>query len=111
MESEWDAMGRPERERISARIGHLISWEVREAVQAGTFDRRVDRHLSNLAAPIDEQGWQELLKIHYAALAASEEVVGRSRERLKQSDETPIQARSVQTLFEMPSDPPPPTEK
>ena len=26
-------------------------------------------------------------------------------------DETPIQARSVQTLFEMPSDPPPPTEK
>jgi hypothetical protein len=111
MESEWEAMGRPERERISARIGHLISWEVREAVRAGTFDRRADRHLSNVAVPIDEEGWQELLRIHWKALAATEEAVARSRERLKESGETPIQARSVQTLFEMPNDPPESTEK
>jgi AcrR family transcriptional regulator len=111
MEAEWEAMGRPERERMSARIGHLISWEVREAVQAGTFDQRPDRHLSNVAVPIDEQGWQDLLRIHTEALDATEEAVNRSRERLKESGETPIQARSVQTLFEMPSDPPSSTEK
>ena len=107
----WEAMGRPERERISARIGHLISWEVREAVQAGTFDRRPDRHLSNVSVPIDEQGWQELLKIHDEALDATEAAVARSRERLKRSGKTPIQARSVQTLFEMPSKPPSSTDK
>ncbi|HEY1355643.1 MAG TPA: TetR/AcrR family transcriptional regulator, partial [Solirubrobacterales bacterium] len=65
MESEWEELSLAERERISARIGHLISWEVREAVRTGTFDRRPDRHLSNVAVPIDEEGWQELLKIHY----------------------------------------------
>jgi hypothetical protein len=111
MSEEWDAMSLPERERITARIGHLISWEIRQAVQTGTFDRRVDRHLSNVAVPIDEQGWQELLAIHGRSLDATEEVVARSRERLKRSGENPIQARSVQTLFEMPNDPPSAPEK
>jgi AcrR family transcriptional regulator len=111
MSEEWEAMSLPERERITARIGHLISWEIRQAVQTGTFDRRVDRHLSNVAVPIDEQGWQELLAIHGRSLDATEEVVARSRERLKRSGENPIQARSVQTLFEMPNDPPSAPEK
>jgi AcrR family transcriptional regulator len=111
MSEEWEAMSVPERERMSARIGHLISWEVRQAVQGGTFDRRPDRHLSNVAVPIDEQGWQELLEIHGRALDATEEVVARSRERLKTSEEEPIQARSVQTLFEMPNDPPSPNDQ
>ena len=106
MGREWEEMSQPERERISTRIGHLISWEVRRSATTGTFDRRPDRHLSRIAFPVDERGWQELLEIHNRTLDAIERVTADSRERLKRSGEKPIHARSLQSLFEMPDDAP-----
>jgi AcrR family transcriptional regulator len=105
MGREWEELSRPERERISARIGNLISWEVRQAAQTGTFDRRPDRHLSRIAYPVDERGWQEMLDIHSRSLDALERVTAESVQRLKRSGEKPIHARSMQTLFEMPDEP------
>jgi AcrR family transcriptional regulator len=99
---EWDPMSLTERQRLSARVGELIEGDVRLAVDAGTFDARVDRHLSRLALRLDEQGWRELAEIHDAALDASLEVQARAARRLEQSGEPAIEARSVHAFFELP---------
>jgi DNA-binding transcriptional ArsR family regulator len=41
-----------------ANIG-VLNNAVREAFEAGTFDSRTDRHLSNVSLDLDEKGWEE----------------------------------------------------
>ncbi len=41
-----------------ANIG-VLSTSVREAFEAGTFDSRTDRHLSNVSLDLDEEGWRQ----------------------------------------------------
>jgi DNA-binding transcriptional ArsR family regulator len=55
----WGKLSLDSRTGISlASIGTLNS-AVREALEAGTFDSRTDRHLSNITLDLDEQGWRE----------------------------------------------------
>jgi AcrR family transcriptional regulator/biotin operon repressor len=104
---DWAAMTLAERQRISEQIAHLIRGDWDEAVEAGSFDGRPDRHMSRLAFLVDQQGWHELLEISDEALTASIEVQRKSAERLKQSGEEGVDGRMVQLLFEMPRlDPP-----
>jgi AcrR family transcriptional regulator len=100
--AEWEAIAIPERERISAHIGYLVLEEISLSVRAGLFDRRADRFLAHVPARVDERGWQELSQIHDEALRATLEAIEAARKRLEESDEEGVEARSVQTLFEIP---------
>lgn len=100
--AEWEAIDLPEREKISAHIGYIVLEEITLSVRAGLFDRRPDRFLSHVPALVDEQGWLELSRIHDEALHAGLEAVAKAKERLRESGEQGIEARSVQTLFEVP---------
>ncbi|HSS43432.1 MAG TPA: TetR family transcriptional regulator [Solirubrobacterales bacterium] len=99
---EWEGLSQEERERQSAEIGNLVKVEVERAVGEKTYDARVDRHLNRLSFRVDEQGWREVGEIHDAALHALLRVQIESAERLRQRGEKGINARSVQTSFEMP---------
>jgi DNA-binding transcriptional ArsR family regulator len=55
----WGRLSLDSRTGISlASIGSLNS-AVRESLEAGTFDSRTDRHLSNVSLDLDDEGWRE----------------------------------------------------
>jgi AcrR family transcriptional regulator len=101
-ETEWEAMGQPERERISQHIGYLVLEDVTQSVRSKTFDRRPERFLARIAGRLDDQGMLELRDVYEEALNASLEVRARSEERLRERGEMGIPFRGVQTTFEMP---------
>ncbi len=101
-EEEWSKLSQVERERISEQIIYLSASEIELADSAKSFDRRTDRHLTRLETEVDEQGWVELREIHDAALRATVQVHRESAERLRESGESGVSVRSLQTLFEMP---------
>jgi AcrR family transcriptional regulator len=101
-ENDWNSMEMPERRRISEQVGQMIKGEWDAAVELGSFDGRLDRHMSRLPFLVDEQGWRELLEVNDRALDASTEVHRQSAERLEKSKEEGVDGRMVQLLFEMP---------
>ena len=55
----WGRLSIDSRTGISiANIG-VLNNAIREAFEAGTFDSRTNRHLSNVSLDLDERGWQE----------------------------------------------------
>jgi hypothetical protein len=74
-----------------------------QALAAGTFDARGDRHLSRTPMLVDEEGWRELVEIHATALKATLEVQAASAERMsKVDDDEGIPTIAALTFFEMP---------
>lgn len=67
-----------------------------------TFDSRTNRHLSRVGLSLDEQGWSELDELFEVTLDTTLEIQRRSSERQWESDESPIIARAMLMLFEMP---------
>jgi AcrR family transcriptional regulator len=101
-EDLWPRLSWEERERISARIRKLISTDIDRAVETRSFDRRPDRHLSRFPLTLDEEGWRRAAELHYSTLAGLVEIEREVIERLANSDEVPVEARSIIAFFEMP---------
>jgi AcrR family transcriptional regulator len=101
---DWAKLSQEERDVMSRDTLDLLNGEATQALAEGTFNRRLDMHLSRLGFIVDEQGWQELADIHRAALDAGREVLLRSQKRLRASGEKGVEGRSVQMLFEMPGE-------
>jgi AcrR family transcriptional regulator len=101
-DDQWRQLSLAERRRISAGVGHLITGEIDQALETGSFDARVDRYLTRLPMKLDEQGWREMMAIHDQAFRAALEVEARSAERLRLSGDEGIESRSVQAFFEAP---------
>lgn len=55
----WEQLPEDARSGVSVAGLDVLNQEIREAFAAGTFDARVDRHLSHLSLNLDEQGWRE----------------------------------------------------
>jgi hypothetical protein len=94
------------REDISETILAAYLTEVRAALDAGTFDADVDRHLSWMAIELNEECFQELggwLDDLLARLPALQE---KAREQMKESGERPIDATVGLTSFRVPPDSP-----
>ena len=58
-DSFWATLSEAVRGGISVTGLQVLIGAAREAVEAGTFDSRVDRHLSCVSLNLDEQGWVE----------------------------------------------------
>lgn len=64
----WERLSRDSRTGISvANIG-VLNIAIREAFEAGTFDSRTNRHLSNVSLDLDERGWREANNLLNACL-------------------------------------------
>jgi DNA-binding transcriptional ArsR family regulator len=55
----WEKLPEDARNGVSVAGLDVLNQAIRQAFEAGTFDARVDRHLSNLSLELDEQGWRE----------------------------------------------------
>ena len=55
----WERLPKDARSGVSVAGLEVLNRAVEQAFAAGTFDARVDRHLSNLSVNLDEQGWRE----------------------------------------------------
>jgi DNA-binding transcriptional ArsR family regulator len=55
----WGKLSLDARTGISIASISTLNNAVRMALEAGTFDSRTDRHLSNVTLDLDERGWRE----------------------------------------------------
>jgi DNA-binding transcriptional ArsR family regulator len=73
------------------------------SLDATTFGRRSDHHLSRVPVTIDEEGWKEIRDIYAEALQRTLDVQTASSERMAgETDSKPVHARVVTMVFEMP---------
>jgi DNA-binding transcriptional ArsR family regulator len=107
---EWEILTPDDRQRFSAWIIQLLLADASQALTAGTFDARSNRHLSRVPMLVDEQGWDELVEIQAATLQAVLDVRAASAARLDAADgEDGIPTIAAMTFFEMPPKRPAPT--
>jgi AcrR family transcriptional regulator len=101
-EDRWAEMSLAERQAASRQIANLVIAEIEQAIELGTFDARLDRHLSRTPLLLDAQGWRELMALHEQTFHTSIEIQSRSADRLQRSGEPSIFGTSLQALFEVP---------
>lgn len=106
----WTQVPRPIRSSYSWRVFEQMAEQVREAMDAGTFDSRPDRHHTWTPLVLDEQGWTQVIDAvdsTFHSLLAEEKAAGR---RLERSGEEPLIATAYLAAFESPSPPTEPTD-
>jgi AcrR family transcriptional regulator len=101
---DWNHLPRGEREAVSAEIHELIEGDVAISMQSGMFDRRLDRALLRTPLIVDEEGWDELSRLHGEMMDGVLEVQDRSARRLEESTGRRLSVRNVSYLFEMPAE-------
>ena len=59
----WGQLPEDARSGISVAGLDVLNQAIKEAFEAGTFDARTDRHLSNVTLELDEAGWREAVEL------------------------------------------------
>jgi hypothetical protein len=81
-DAEWAQLPQQARHEISALVFQAIVAEALAAFRAGTFDSRLDRHLSWQPMKLDEEGWKELMDELRQSLERVQGIAARADERL-----------------------------
>lgn len=102
-DEEWAALSVAERQRLTVWTVEWIYGELREAIEAGTFNARADSHVSRNVSLVDEQGWHELNRIQEEALEASFGVQAASAERLAERRGSGVPVLSAMFCCELPA--------
>jgi DNA-binding transcriptional ArsR family regulator len=91
-----------ERRRLLTWVTQTVNGDVDEALTSGTFVARDDAHASRTILQVDEQGWEELVRIHAEALDAVFDIKAASAERLAEAKLEGISALSAVFCCELP---------
>lgn len=75
------------REEISARVLQVMFSEAAGALESGTFDSRVDRHLSWMPVPLGEKGVRESLDLMLETMERLRQIAEADAERRGGSEE------------------------
>lgn len=100
----WEQLPEDARSGISVAGLDVLNQEIREAFAAGTFDARVDRHLSHLSLDLDEQGWHEASVLLVKCLKGLMQIGAEAESR---NGHEPIRATFGLMSFESPNGGPP----
>lgn len=102
---EWSALPASERAVIVAKNFESCFRQVREALEAGTFEAREDRHYSCATIRLDRQGWKTLIAMvdTLFEFLVAEQI--RAKARLVRSGEAPFLATCILMAFESPGGP------
>lgn len=101
-DEEWALFGQEEQKRLTRWIIEMIDSDAKEANEAGTFTARRNSHASRTVPMVDEQGWEELCRIHADTLEAVFAVEAASAERLAERGEAGFPALSALICCELP---------
>jgi DNA-binding transcriptional ArsR family regulator len=99
---DWKKLPRSGRQAVSDVALQMIWADVSDAITAGTFEARPDRHLSRSALELDETGWKELRDLLASTLSETDKIESRSSDRIKKSGDDPVPIRVVMMHFESP---------
>jgi DNA-binding transcriptional ArsR family regulator len=99
---DWDRIPASVRPGMSADLLELILGDAVAALQEGTLDSRVDRHMSRTPLILDEEGWKEVTETLSEALGEIAEIQSRSSRRLAKSAEEGFPASVSLLGFEVP---------
>jgi DNA-binding transcriptional ArsR family regulator len=102
-DSDWKRLPRSGRQAISDAALKIIWEDVSEALSAGTFESRPDRHLSHNDVVLDDEGWQEVAKLLNGMISDIQRIAAASAKRLKGADGDGIPATVVAMQFEVPA--------
>ncbi len=101
-DEEWAELPAHLRPRISRTMLSGLIARAEGAILAGTFDSRLDRHLSWLPLEVDEVGWGALKDKLAGTLEDVRTIRDESLERIAKSGETPIRVTVGILGFESP---------
>jgi DNA-binding transcriptional ArsR family regulator len=88
---------------FSWRIFEQFAERVKEALEAGTFDARPDRHFTWTPLVLDEQGRERVIAAVDALFASLFEEQADARLRIAKSGEAPMQATVALAAFDSPN--------
>jgi DNA-binding transcriptional ArsR family regulator len=99
---EWASLPNTIRPGLSASGLKTIINDAASALLAGTFDKRIDRHLSWTPMILDEDGWEELKATLLENLENVLEIQAKSAARLTKADAAGIPVSVAMLGFEAP---------
>ena len=79
---DWKRLPASARQGISDATLQLVWEDTSEALSAGTFDQRSDRHLSRSPLALDEQGWKQVNELLVDTMKRVSEIGAESAKRL-----------------------------
>jgi DNA-binding transcriptional ArsR family regulator len=100
---DWKRLPKSARQTVSDRTLQVIWADVSDAIRAGTFDSRPERHLSHEAVTLDDQGWAQLNKALGRLVDEAKKIGAASSKRQAQSEGKLSSGRLVLMAFEAPS--------
>ena len=92
------------KDSITARTFEQLREKVKEAVDVGTFDARVDRHLTWSPLRLDQVGWEKAVQVVDGLLESLLDEEKGAKRRIKESGEKPTLATIGLAAFESPVD-------
>jgi DNA-binding transcriptional ArsR family regulator len=101
-DDDWRQMPKPLQRLISGTVLHDMVGKMSEALDAGTFDARDDRHFTWTPVVIDEEGWTEMMSILETTFVQVAEVEAKAGERLAREGGNRIPVTVALAGFESP---------
>jgi DNA-binding transcriptional ArsR family regulator len=83
----WSSLSQQVRSEISITMLRNVIRRTGDALEADTFDRKDDRHLSLQTVPIDWEGWDELRQLMATTMGEVDAIAARSAERVGDIDD------------------------
>ncbi len=102
-DSDFKSLSPEARQDLSVVSVQMIVRDAVEALEAGTFDSRADRHFSRTALVVDEQGWKDVASLLADTLDRVLEIQVESSMRLAKSAGKEIHAKVDMLHFESPA--------
>jgi DNA-binding transcriptional ArsR family regulator len=103
---DWEKLSPRVRSAFSGYVIETLMRDAANALAAGIFDRREDRHLSRTPLVLDEKGWRKVADIQAKALSQILKEQTAAAQRLRKAGGTAIQAIAGMTCFEAVADGP-----
>jgi DNA-binding transcriptional ArsR family regulator len=86
-DSEWARMPESLRPGLSGAMLKSMFDDIEEAVKAGTFDEKEDRHLTRTPLVVDKEGWSAVNELLLETYDKALEIQAQSQARLAESGE------------------------
>jgi DNA-binding transcriptional ArsR family regulator len=99
-DKDWKRMPPSARQGISDATLQLIWEDTSDALDAGTFDRRTDRHLSRSRLVLDEQGWREVNELLLETMNSVVKIEAESAKRRAGDGDSAFNTKMVLMHFE-----------
>lgn len=99
-DKDWKRLPPSARQGISDATLQLIWEDTSDALDAGTFDRRTDRHLSRSRLVLDDEGWEEVNELLLEMMNRVVEIEAESAKRRAADGEPGFNTKMVLMHFE-----------